>query len=82
MNRAAFLKRLGLGALATLVAREATATTDRAPGAPDTADAVPAEPSLSSSYDVVPDARYGDDWDRWATAVSRRDRILVTRVVD
>lgn len=43
MNRQTFLHRLGLGFLATLFARESSATTELLPGAPDTADAVPAE---------------------------------------
>ena len=44
MNRQTFLARLGLGFLGTLFARSASATTEPLPGAPDTADAVPAEP--------------------------------------
>ena len=59
MNRQAFLARLGLGFLGTLFARSASATTDHLPGAPDTADAVPAEPVTiedtiaSQIYDAI-----------------------------
>ncbi|MGB0964390.1 MAG: hypothetical protein ACPGVY_17050 [Mycobacterium sp.] len=44
MNRQTFLHRMGLGFLGALFARSASATTEHSPGAPDTADAVPAEP--------------------------------------
>ena len=44
MNRQTFLHRMGLGFLGALFARSASATTEPLPGAPDTADAVPAEP--------------------------------------